>query len=127
MGQPLGVAIIGAGSSDLVRKVGGVSRRFWPSLKSLSTQLLDAAAAHRTLHSPSLRHGRGLEADTPAILRTDLADILAEAVAAGGGEAVADGRHKGGHKAETTAATASPTAISASSMKPRTKAYRRNR
>ena len=99
------------------------------SLKSLATLLLDAAAAHHTLRSPSLRHGRGLEADTPAILRTDLADILAEAVAAGGGggEAGVDGRHKGGHKAETTATTASPAAISASSMKPRTNADRRNR
>ena len=77
--------------------------------------------------SPSLRHGRGLEADTPAILRTDLADILVEAVAAGGGEAGVDGRHKEGHKAETTAATAYPTAILASSMKPRTMADRRNR
>ena len=57
----------------------------------------------------------------------DLADILAEAMAAGGGEAGVGGRHKGGHKAETTATTASPTAITASSMKPRTKAYRRNR
>ena len=75
----------------------------------------EAAAAHRTLRSPSLRHGRGLEAGTPEILRIDLADILAEAVAAGGGEAGVDGRHKGGHKAETTAATASPSAISASS------------
>ena len=52
---------------------------------------------------------------------------VAEAVAAGGGEAGVDGRHKEGDKAETTAATAYPTAISASSMKPRTKAYRRNR
>ena len=49
-----------------------------------------------------------MEADTPAILRTDLADILAEAVAAGGGEAGVEGRHKDGHKAQTTAATASP-------------------
>ena len=31
-----------------------------------------------------------MEADTPAILRTDLADILAEAVAVGGGEAEED-------------------------------------
>ena len=38
-----------------------------------------------------------------------------------------DGRHKEGHKAETTVATAYPTAISASSMKPRTMADRRNR
>ena len=68
-----------------------------------------------------------MEADTPAILRTDLADILAEAVAAGGGEAGADGRHKGGHKAKSTAATAYPMAISASSMTPRTMADRRNR
>ena len=68
-----------------------------------------------------------MEADTPAILRMDLSDILAEAVAAGGGEAGVDGRHKEGHKAETTAATAPPTAISASSMKPRTMADRRNR
>ena len=57
----------------------------------------------------------------------DLADILAEAVAAGGGEAEVDGRHKEGHKAETTATTASPMAISATSMKPRTMADRRNR
>ena len=55
-------------------------------------------------------------------MRTDLADILAEVVAAGGGEAGVDRRHKGGHKAETTATTASPSAISASSMKPRTMA-----
>ena len=68
-----------------------------------------------------------MEADAPAILRTDLSDILAEAVAAGGGEAEVDGRHKEGHKAEMTAATASPTAISASSMKPRMMADRRNR
>ena len=68
-----------------------------------------------------------MAADTPAILRTDLADILAEAVAAGGGEAGVDGRHKDGHKAETTAASASPRAISASSMKPRMMADRRNR
>ena len=127
MGQPLGVAIIGGGSSDLVRKARGLGRQVWPSLKSLSTQLLEAAAARRPLRSPSLRHGRGLEADTAAILRTDLADILVEAVAAGGGEAGVDGRHKEGHKAETTAATAYPTAISASSMKPRTMADRRNR
>ena len=60
-----------------------------------------------------------MEADTPEILRIDLADILAEAVAAGGGEAGVNGRHKDGHKAETTAATASPTAITAGSMKPR--------
>ena len=77
--------------------------------------------------SPSLGHGRGLEANTPVILRIDLADILAEAVEAGGGEAGVDGRHKEGHKAETTAATAYPTAISASSVKPRTMADRRNR
>ena len=108
-------------------KVRGLCRRFWPSLKSFSTLLLEAAAARPPSRSPSLRHGRGLAADTPAILRTDLADILAEAVAAGGGEAGADGRHKGGHKAEMTAATASPSAISASSMKPRTNADRRNR
>ena len=57
----------------------------------------------------------------------DLAHILAEAVAAGGGEAEVDGRHKEGHKAETTATTASPMAITASSMKPRTMAYRQNR
>ena len=57
----------------------------------------------------------------------DLADILAEAVAAGDGEAGVDGRHKEGHKAETTAAAAYPTAISASSMKTRTMADRQNR
>ena len=91
MGQPLGVAIIGGGSSDRVRKARGLGRQVWPSLKSLSTQLLEAAAARHTLRSPSLRHGRGLEADTPAILRMDLADILAEAVAAGGGEAGSTG------------------------------------
>ena len=77
--------------------------------------------------SPSLRHGGGLEADTPAILRIDLADILAEAVAAGGGEAGVDGRHKEGHTAETSATTASPSAISATTMKPRTMDDRRNR
>ena len=68
-----------------------------------------------------------MAADTPAISRMDLSDILAEAVVAGGGEAEVDGRHKGGHKAETTVATASPSAITASSMKPRTNADRRNR
>ena len=68
-----------------------------------------------------------MAADTTAISRMHLADILAEAVAAGGGEAEVDGRHKDGHKAETTTATASPSAITASSMKPRTMAYRRNR
>ena len=57
----------------------------------------------------------------------DLADTLAEALAAGGGKDGADGRHKGGYKAETTAATASPSAISASSMKPRTTADRQKR
>ena len=36
-----------------------------------------------------------------------LADILSEAAAAGGGEAGVDGRHKDGHKAETTATAAS--------------------
>ena len=35
----------------------------------------------------------------------DPANILAKAVVAGGGKAGADGRHKGGHKAETTATT----------------------
>ena len=108
-------------------KASGLGRRFWPSLKSFSTLLLEAAAARHALRSPSLRHGRGLEADTPAILRKDLADILVEAVAAGGGEAGVDGRPKEGHKAETTAAAAYPTAISASSMKPRTMADRRKR
>ena len=49
----------------------------------------------------------------------DLSDILAEAMAVGGDETGVDGRHKDGHKAETTAATASPTAITAGSMKPR--------
>ena len=68
-----------------------------------------------------------MAADTLAILRTDLADILAEAVAAGGGEAGVNGRHKVGHMAETTATTASPSAITASSMKPRTNADRQNR
>ena len=68
-----------------------------------------------------------MEADAPAILRMNLADILAEAVAAGGGKAGVDGRHKVDHTAETTAATASPTAITASSMKPRTNADRQNR
>ena len=58
----------------------------------------------------------------------DLADTLAEAVAVGGGEAGVDRRHKGGHnKAETTATTASPSAITATSMKPRTNADRQNR
>ena len=39
MGQPLGVAIIGGGTSDLVRKARGLGRQVWPSLKSFSTQL----------------------------------------------------------------------------------------
>ena len=84
-------------------------------------------ACRTPLRSPCLRHGGGLEADSPAILRTDLANILAEIVAAGGGKAGVGGRHKDGHKAETTAATAPPTAISATSMKPRTMADRRKR
>ena len=56
-------------------------------------------------------------------MRIDLVYILDEAVVAGGGKAGVDRRHKDGRKAETTAATASPTG----SMKPRTMADRRNR
>ena len=48
-------------------------------------------------------------------------------MAAGGGEPEVDGRHKEGHTAETSATTASPSAISATTMKPRTMADRRNR
>ena len=87
------------------RKARGLGRQVG-RLSSLFPLYFFSRRPPRTRRSPSLRHGRGLEADSPAILRMDLADILAEAVAAGGGEAGVDGRHKDGHKAQPTAATA---------------------